>query len=404
MLAGRVPFEADSTLSLIYKQINDPPPKILGIAPAIQKVIDRALAKKPEDRYPTAGDMAEDFYLAIGTAADSKSFLDDVAEEKAIFPDGFAEKTQKVRISLPEPSNMHSAAQVSSKPSGRKSLWVGLGILGVIGLIALSIGAFSIFSRPAVSSTATGPAISFTPTEAFVQVAATEAQEPVSPTPTAGNPPVEEPGLPDAEGMVEIASGAYRVGSDTADDYHSASMEVTLDSYWIDIFQVTFTQYQKFLLATGTRSPDIVGEGNHPIRGVTWDQAAAYCSWANKRLPTEAEWEVAGRGPGPDPQLYPWGNDPRADGNIGSLPDQNTYEVGTLPFNKSPFGVYDLAGNIWEWVGDPYASIPAGARILRGGRYGLPILELSYRLAVGPSDPRYVKFAGFRCAADQVKP
>jgi formylglycine-generating enzyme required for sulfatase activity len=62
-----------------------------------------------------------------------------------------------------------------------------------------------------------------------------------------------------------------------------------------------------------------------------------------------------------------------------------------------------MVGNLWEWVGEPYASTPAGSKILRGGRFGLPILELSYRLSVASNDTRYVKFAGFRCAADKVQ-
>ena len=114
-----------------------------------------------------------------------------------------------------------------------------------------------------------------------------------------------------------------------------------------------------FLAATGAKSPDVLGKGNQPVRGVTWDQAAAYCSWVNKRLPTEAEWEAAGRGPGRNPQLYPWGNDPIAGGNVGKLPDQDTYDVGTFPFNDSPNDVYDMVGNIWEWVGEPYARRPS---------------------------------------------
>jgi formylglycine-generating enzyme required for sulfatase activity len=192
--------------------------------------------------------------------------------------------------------------------------------------------------------------------------------------------------------MVEIASGTYEVGAASADDYHSASTNVSLNRFWIDKYQVTFVQYQDFLIATNTESPNVVGEGNHPVRGVTWDQAVAYCSWVNKRLPSEAEWEAAGRGAGPNPQVYPWGNDPKADGNVGSLPDQDTYEVGTLPFNKSPYDVYDMVGNIWEWVGDPMQT-PGRFKSPRG-RFGLPVLELSYRLTVGQAT-RYKKLPVF---------
>jgi formylglycine-generating enzyme required for sulfatase activity len=155
--------------------------------------------------------------------------------------------------------------------------------------------------------------------------------------------------------------------------------------------------------ASGSPAPIIwPGEGDHPVRGITWDQAEAYCSWANKRLPTEAEWEAAGRGPGANPQLYPWGDDPTAGGKAFSLPDQDTYPVGSESFNTSPSGVSDLVGNVWEWVGEPYASVQTGFHILRGGRYG-NAQDLAYRISVVPNDPAYMKYAGFRCATDHVQ-
>jgi len=144
------------------------------------------------------------------------------------------------------------------------------------------------------------------------------------------------------------------------------------------------------------------GGEKHPVRGVDWEEAAAYCAWSHKRLPTEAEWEVAARGPGLNPPLFPWGNDPGAGGKVSYFPQTDTYEVGTFTFNKSPFGVYDMAGNVWEWVGDPYYPVPAGYRILRGGRYGF-IQDMAYRQPAEPNSERFVPFAGFRCAADQVQ-
>jgi serine/threonine protein kinase len=374
MLAGRVPFEADSTLSVIYKQINDPPPPIPGISPDVQKVIDRALAKKPGDRYQTSRNMAVDFFLSIGMTSEAETIINTLPDtSKTVIP--------------PLPAGTPRRTDAIAKPQSgtRKPAWIGVGILSVIGLLVLAIGAYVIFSKSSIPSSPT------------------DIQSPENTAPAVDVLPSESPSLPDANGMAEIASGTYEVGSSSADDYHSALMNILLNSFWIDKYQTTYAQYEQFLKATGAQPPEILGTGNQPVRGVRWEQAVAYCSWANKRLPTEAEWEAAGRGPGPNPPLYPWGNDSAADGNVVNLPDQDTYEVGTLPFNKSPYDVYDMVGNVWEWVGEPYASTPAESKILRGGRFGLPVLELSYRLSVASDDTRYVKFAGFRCAAGQVK-
>jgi formylglycine-generating enzyme required for sulfatase activity len=205
--------------------------------------------------------------------------------------------------------------------------------------------------------------------------------------------------------MVKVNSGTYEVGTTSVtDEYHIPPQQIALDTFWIDQYQITNADYQSYLNETGAPTPVVwPGSGDkHPVRGVSWDQANAYCHWLQKRLPDEAEWEAAGRGSGADRPPYPWGNDPTADGQALRMPDDDTYEVGTLSFNKSPLGVFDMVGNVWEWVGAPYASAPEGSRILRGGRYGL-LLDLSYRLPVASDDIRYLKYAGFRCAADEVK-
>jgi formylglycine-generating enzyme required for sulfatase activity len=204
--------------------------------------------------------------------------------------------------------------------------------------------------------------------------------------------------------MVEIPAGTYFVGKDPADEFHSKNQPVTLNNFWIDQYQTTNAQYAQYVAETGTPAPEVwPGEGDHPVRGVTWDQARAYCGWAKKRLPSEAEWEVSGRGSGTAPGLYPWGNDATAGGKTADLPDEDTYPVGALAFNKSPFGIFDMVGNVWEWVGEPYAAGQEGYQFLRGGRFGLPVLDLAYRLGIAAGDTRYVKYAGFRCAVDQVQ-
>jgi formylglycine-generating enzyme required for sulfatase activity len=218
----------------------------------------------------------------------------------------------------------------------------------------------------------------------------------------------KEAALPSSEMMVNIAGGQYEIGDPEADEYHTLTEQISLDGFWIDQFEVTNTKYQMFLNETGHASPASwpggflpAGQENHPLKGATWDDAFAYCTWVNKRLPSESEWEVAARGPGPEPALYPWGSDPGAEEQVFDLPRTDTYEVGSVPFNRSPYDVYDMAGNVWEWVGVPYGPVQDGDYILRGGRHGL-LKDMAYRQPAMSNDERFVPFAGFRCAADQV--
>jgi formylglycine-generating enzyme required for sulfatase activity len=216
--------------------------------------------------------------------------------------------------------------------------------------------------------------------------------------------------LPSDEGMARIEGGLYQVGRPQEDDYHVATQEIPLADFWIDRYEVTNAAYAEYLKDTGQSPPAHwsggtfpPGQENHPIKGVTWQQANDYCTEARKRLPTEVEWEVAARGPGADPPLYPWGLDPVAGGQIEGLPSKDTYEVGSKPINKSHFEVYDMAGNVWEWVKEPYyGPVADGQKVLRGGRHGL-IRDMAYRQQVEPDDERFVRVAGFRCAADQVE-
>ena len=365
MLAGRVPFEADSTMTILHMQINSPPPPIAGIPRAVQEVMNRALTKKPEDRYQTSREMAVDFYLAIGMTAQAETIREALPAQ--------------IATAMAAP-----IAPITEKPA-RSPIWIGVGIFSFICLVALAVGAFRLLPRLTNSGN---------PTEG----AATEITEP-----TLSTVPSVTANLPEAAGMVEIKAGNYEVGRAPADDYHSSVKAISLNGSWIDQFQTTNSQYQLFVDATGAQAAQEVGGENNPVRGITWDQAAAYCSWAKKRLPTEAEWEAAGRGPGTAPQLYPWGTDDTAGGQTLTLPDQDTYEVGSLAFNQSLSGVFDMVGNVWEWVDEPYSPVPDGFKVLRGGRFGLPVLDLAYRLPVAPDDTRYVKYAGFRCAADQVQ-
>jgi formylglycine-generating enzyme required for sulfatase activity len=183
----------------------------------------------------------------------------------------------------------------------------------------------------------------------------------------------------------------------------------------VDRTEVTNTQFVQFARAAGFRPrPALLmaaqGKEDHPVVHVTWEDAVAYCRWAGKRLPTEAEWEYAARGT--DGRRYPWGDtwDPsraRFEGNNGG---QTTAPVGSYPAGASPFGVLDLAGNVWGWTSSlerpyPYVATdgredPAapGQRVTRGGgwRFRPGALRTTVRWGLEPTTQRPV--IGFRCA------
>lgn len=203
-------------------------------------------------------------------------------------------------------------------------------------------------------------------------------------------------GLPQQPCMVKINTGVFTIGASQVDQNHSSMRTITLDQeFWIDIYEVTNFQYRKFLAHTGDQPPaEGLGEMDLPVRGVTWDQALNYCNWARKRMPTEIEWEVAGRGT--DALTYPWGNDPEPGWDL----PLELYSVGSVPINKSPVAVFDMVGNVWEWVDEPYDNVENTFKVLRGGRSGLNV-DLAYRQPVPPDDRAFLPYAGFRCVSTQ---
>ena len=413
MLAGRVPFEADNTVTILHMHIHTPPPPIPGIPAKVQAVMDHALQKNPEERYQSSLQMADDFLASIGMATPAEvvrkpepaketptSIPVEVPAPLPQIPQPWRESRVKMeQASSPKPEpNREPEQQREPEPSRKPEPRHRAGS-------ETQASSWSILDRcgrgfPDCPPRACVWRLPFV----FGGPASPKATEsPILPNTGVTTVPTEAPSLPAATGMVQIPAGTYQVGKDPVDEFHSSIQQIPLTAFWIDQYQTTNAEYEQYMTATGVPAPVVwPGEGDHPVRGVTWDQALAYCSWAKKRLPSEAEWEASGRGSGTAPLLYPWGNDPAAAGQASGLPDDDTYPVGTLTFNKSPFGIFDMAGNIWEWVGEPYAVSQEGSKFLRGGRYGL-VLDLAYRLAVPPGDTRYVKYAGFRCAADQVQ-
>ncbi|MBI1923042.1 SUMF1/EgtB/PvdO family nonheme iron enzyme [Candidatus Poribacteria bacterium] len=181
----------------------------------------------------------------------------------------------------------------------------------------------------------------------------------------------EDPRLRDAafqvlDRMVDIPAGEVLIGED-------------LTSLWVDGFQigrypVTNAQYQRFIRETGYKPPqswdgDAYPEkkGDHPVTYVSCEDAEAYAAWAGCRLPAFEEWERAGRGS--DGRQFPWGNEidkPRC--NTSELGAGGTTPVGAFPEGISPFGCYDMVGNVWEWTSTWYDD-EQHFRVVRGGAW-----------------------------------
>ena len=231
------------------------------------------------------------------------------------------------------------------------------------------------------------------------------------------------------EGMVLILEGPFMMGSSKEDiewvvrTFHSASrewyqdetpkQEMYLDSYYIDKVEVTNAQYKKYITTTDKPTPKFwdnprFNKPNQPVVGVRFEEAVEYCLWIGKRLPSEAEWEKAARGE--DSRKFPWGNEPDPTlANVRGLKDQHRYtsSTGSYPSGKSPYGVMDMAGNVWEWTSDWYLPYPNSKytndmfgqtlKVVRGGSWNSN-MDLARTGIRGKALPRQQQnYIGFRC-------
>jgi len=233
-----------------------------------------------------------------------------------------------------------------------------------------------------------------------------------------------EPAGPLFEDMVMIPAGSFTMGQDGSKPKNGPAHSVDLPDYEIDRFEVTNDEFAWFAENTGyvTYAEEnstknwhdaAEGKGNHPVVYITWDDATAYCEWAGKRLPTEAEWEKAARGD--DGRAYPWGNDFIADnGNFYEGGIRGTTAVGSFSAGASPYGVEDMAGNVREWVADYFLAYEGAAadadpffgeenRVNRGGGWfdgEDGEIVTTYNRNAGPPGTSANDDIGFRCARD----
>ncbi|MGB9596138.1 MAG: formylglycine-generating enzyme family protein [Candidatus Poribacteria bacterium] len=219
--------------------------------------------------------------------------------------------------------------------------------------------------------------------------------------------------------MVKIPAGEFLMGSDKGEPDEQPVHKVYLDAFYIDIYEVTNAQYKKFLDATKHKPPRYWNDSRYnvpdqPVVGVTWQDAMDYCKWAEKRLPTEAEWEKASRG-GLIGKEYPWGDEeileaPMTDENPGLA---SAFPVGS--FKPNGYGLFDVERNAWEWCLDwydeeyyakspeknPKGPVSGDKRVLRGGSWFSGIytpLRIPYRYSLEPDQA--TNLIGFRCVQD----
>ena len=224
--------------------------------------------------------------------------------------------------------------------------------------------------------------------------------------------------------MVLIPAGSFLMGdADTASYQAQPPHMVTLSAYCMDLTEVTVEAYRGCTSCTAPTAGTtdnfgnwgVTGRDNHPVNYVDWNQARAYCQSRGGDLPTEAQWEYAARGT--DGRIYPWGNTaPASQLCWNRFPSPGfTCPVQSYPSGNSPFGLFDMAGNVWEWTRDFYADYTATAaidptgptsgtrRVYRGGSWSVSsatVVRAAFRLDGSPSVRDFD--LGFRCARGAI--
>lgn len=436
LMTGREPMEGTDVVQLAFASSNPacrPTPLTLGaeISEALDAVFRKALAVEPGARFVRAGE----FWEAVTRAASDNSPHGNTRSLGAPVP--------SAESGLPDTANISTKTQEYAPARKRR-----YGAIAITATAALAAGAvFFLWFAPGNSAPGNR-----------------QGEPPAVLSPTA--PPLPEAPVqpPCPEGMARIPAGQFFMGSDEPDavPMEKPSHNVALNAYCIDTHEVTLMDYQAcsdkgqcrraprhvdwpniteaqketYGPACNANHPE--GRKNHPVNCVDWQMADTYCNQTGKRLPTEAEWEFATRGP--DGRIYPWGDEPpthkhlnacgaecvawarEREEELGALYEADdgfatTAPVGSFPLGKSKFGPEDVAGNVFEWVADwgaPYTSDsqrnPKGPatgerKIVRGGGWNgahQNWLRPSFRFA---ADPQMKSHGfGFRCASDIPPP
>ena len=413
-IAGRKPFRVSDLSEMLMKDDEEIAEHLKRFLPSplpdvVVAALIKALAKNPDDRFQDMGELAN----LIERFARQEPFTEQIAQT---------------------PSPQTGVKKLSNMPN-----WVKAGLLagGILSstVIAVALFGYSVFVRyeknnnvriaevetPAVPTVIPTDFLATLPESTATEITASNP----TPTPTPHEAVKDKISEIDDMLLIHIPEGVFIMGDGSGNADESPEHEIYLDEFWIDQTEVTNKQYDACVKAGKCSEVLSVGSyarqdyytnpqyENYPVIYINYPQAQTYCAWAGRRLPTEAEWEKAARGP--DGRIYPWGNTaPSPDllnfnRNVG-----DTSAVGSYPNGASPYGVMDMSGNVSEWVADWYdpqyyaGSLrlnPPGPvigidRVLRGGNWedtGTSHIRVVDRIPRLPQ-ARSERNIGFRCA------
>jgi len=416
MVTGHKPYTANTPMAVIVKHIHDPLPRpgsfIAGLPDAIEKLLLKVLAKKPGDRYQTMEELGAAMQNLMGTHAPPERAAAPPMSKTAPSVDSMETRLQAPEEALttdtfeqPKPAPPKNQAP-TIKPAKKPPNWLPWATGGVFLLVAL-------FGW----QTGSGPSQTFpnkTPTPTNTLKPTTTEELSIDSSITR-----EKDGMK----MLYIPAGEFQMGSKDGESDEQPIHSVYLDAYWIDETEVTKAMYTKCVAISVCSTPYDSDFGdssysNHPVKFVSWFDAETYCEWAGARLPSEAEWEKAARGD-LESKKYPWGDkSPSCQAgakNGAQYTSCNNYTINQTvsvgSFSPNSFGIYDMAGNVWEWVADwhdseYYANSPSNnpsgpssgeLRVLRGGSWGGGefYLRSAYRFRYDPA--KSYAGIGFRC-------
>ncbi len=418
MVTGRKPFMADTPMAVLIKHATEPLPRPKKFMPTLpdraEKILIKALAKIPADRYQS---MAE-FSSALQQSVEKTKIIRP-SKPARTEPLVIEDKTERVVFTNVIETPAHVTNQNVKVGQGNWRKWLPLGALVIVLCLALATG-----NRLLGSGTRETDQPEGTATETAASTSTSTPTKTLTPTitfsPTLG---IGTTLMSETDGMtlLFVPAGEFTMGSDTSDQSdEKPEHQVNLDAFWIDQTEVTNVMYFRCVGARVCAPPrssesysrpnyyGISEFDNYPVIYVDWNQAKDYCEWAGRRLPTEAEWEKAARGI--DGPTYPWGENidstfANYNGNVG-----DTTAVGSYASGQSPYGLYDMAGNVWEWVSSLYKPYPysatdgredlssTDARVLRGGSWYFYVIFVRSAVRYRNTPGITVNYVGFRCA------